>query len=345
MITRLYTRTNPHNRQIEIKHFEINSKAQPGDPGPVWMTHFYGTGAPADFYTDDAPAPYSEVDALEVDDTCYIPDLDGALDDFLPRMRKELDAEGWILLPSPDTHRYLAHAADEPEPWHAATGEPIPGHHLVVITEAEPYTSDVDGRQQLAPTGRVAAIIDTGVLAEEPAPNVGELLTEHGWLVVGEGVPGSDDDPGFVEAHEVAPANPVTVAAVDYHAGRPMPYYEAGRRILDERGSLARAVVTAAHVAAETIENPAVWDLTGDDVEEIVLTAARAAVDERLAFECIPALGDADTACKQRLFAEACTAIGDALDMIRQRATCRTCDVHATTRTTDDKPVCSNTCH
>lgn len=341
MITRLYTRTNPGNGQIEIKHFEIDRKAQPGDPGPIWMTHFYGTDAPADFYAPHAPDRYSQVDALEVADTCYIAEIDGALEDFLPRMRKELDAEGWVLLPSPGT-RYLAHATDEGDSWHPVTGEPVTGTHVVVITEAEP-TCDEDGKQELDPTNRVAAVLDTGVPADEPALYVDDLLDQHGWLIVGEGNPASDF--GGDEYHEVAPDNPTTTVAVDYAAGRPMPYYEAGRRILDERGSLGRAVVTAAHVAAESIENPAAWDLTGDDVEEIVLPAARAAVDERLAFECIPALGDADTACKQRLFAEACTAIGDALDMIRQRATCRTCDVHATTRTTDGKPVCSNTGH
>ncbi|PZG04327.1 hypothetical protein, partial [Nonomuraea aridisoli] len=121
--------------------------------------------------------------------------------------------------------------------------------------------------------------------------------------------------------------------------------YEAGRRILDERGSLARAVVCAVHVAAENFDDPSAYGLTRDDVQEILLPAARTAVDERLHFERVPSLADADPACKQRLFAEACTGITDALAMIREWAICRTCDAHATTRTTDGQPVCSNTGH
>ncbi|WP_433444651.1 hypothetical protein [Nonomuraea sp. CA-141351] len=340
METRLYTRTNPANGQIEIKHFAIDRKAEPGDFGPVWMAHFYGTDAPADFY---APGDhYSQVDALEVGDTCYIADLDGTLDDFLPRLRKELDAEGWILLPPRGT-RYLAHATGEAGNWHTLTGEPVTGNHIVVITEAEP-TCDEDGTLELAPTNRVAAVIDTGVPADEPAPYVAERLDQHGWLVVGEGDPAADDFGGD-EFHEVAPADPAAAVAVDYDAGRPVRHYEVGRPVLDERRSLARAVVCAVHVAAEGFDDSDAYGLTRDDVQEILLPASRAAVDERLAFEQVPTLGDADSACKQRLFAEACSGITNAVAMIRQRATCRSCDAHATTRTKSGQPACANSGH
>ncbi|MGW6505560.1 hypothetical protein [Nonomuraea angiospora] len=343
MITWLYTRANPDNGQIEIKHFEINPKAEPDDFGPVWMTHFYGTDAPADFYAPDAPDRYADVDALEVGDTCYIPDLDGTLDDFLPRLRKELDAEGWILLPPPGI-RYLAQATTETGKWHTATGELVTGTHLVVITEAVPTCDDEDSTPELAPINRVATVIDTGVPDDDPAPYVAELLNQHGWLVVGEGNSAADDFGGD-ECHEVAPADPTTAVVVDYAAGRPVRYYTAGRLILDERGSLARAVVCAVHVAAEDFDDHDAYGLTRDDVEEILLPAARMAVDERLDVERVPTLGDADTACKQRLFADACSGITDAVAMIRERATCRTCDTHATTRTTGGEPVCANTGH
>ncbi|MET7334260.1 hypothetical protein [Nonomuraea sp. NPDC005650] len=341
MTTWLYTRTNPANGQIEIKHFEIDHRGQPDNFGPVWMTHFYGTDSPADFYAPGAPDRYADVDALEMGDTCYIPDLDGALGDFLPRLCKELDAEGWILLPPPGI-RYLAQATTEAGKWHTATGELVTGTHLVVITEAQP-TYDEDGTPELAPTNRVAAVLDTGVPADEPAPYVAELLDQHGWLVVGEGDPAADDFGG--EFHEVTPADPTTVAAIDYAAGRPVRHYEVGRPVLDERGSLARAVVCAVHVAVESFDNSDTYGLTRDDIQEILLPAARAAVDEWLVFERVPTLGDADTLCKERLFAEACSGITDALAMIRERATCRTCDTHATTRATGGEPVCSNTGH
>ncbi|MFG2076877.1 hypothetical protein [Nonomuraea maritima] len=342
METRLYTRTNPANGQTEIKHFEIDRHAQPGDPGPVWMTHFYGADAPVDFFAPHAPGRYADVDALEVGDTCYIADLDGSLEDFLPRLSKELDAEGWILLPSPGT-RYLACATTEADKWHTTAGELVTGTHFVVITEAAP-TCDEDGEQEFAPiTNRVAAVIDTGVPADEPAPYLADLLDQHGWLVVGEGIPGYDDAAAD-EYHEVAPTDPAAAVAVDYHAGRPVRYYEAGRPVL-EQGSLGRAVVCAVQFAAEDFDDPDAYGLTRDDIQNVILPAACAAVEERLAFEQVPLLGNADPACKQRLFSEACTGITDALAMIRERATCRTCDAHATARTTDGQPVCSNTGH
>ncbi|MEU4511670.1 hypothetical protein AB0G05_19440 [Nonomuraea wenchangensis] len=217
METRLYTRTNPDNGQIEIKHIQIDPQAQPDDFGPVWMTHFYGTDAPSDFFAPGAPDRYA--DALEIGDTCYIPSLDGSLEDYLPRLRKELDAEGWILLPSPGT-RYLARTTFEGT-WRTLTGELVTGTHLVVITEAEP-TCDEDGEQELVATRRVAAILDTGVPADEPAPSAAELLDQHGWLLVGVSTPPGYNDTD--EYHEVAPADPTTTAAVDYHDGRPVRY-------------------------------------------------------------------------------------------------------------------------
>ncbi|PZG12282.1 hypothetical protein, partial [Nonomuraea aridisoli] len=206
MEARLYTRTNPDTGQIEIKHFEIDSKAQADGFGPVWMTHFYGTDAPADFFASDAPDRYADADALEIGDTCYIPDLDGSLEDYLPSLRKELDAEGWILLSSPGT-RYIARITDEGT-WHTVTGELVTGTHLVVIAEAAP-TCDEDGTPELEPTNRVAAVIDTGVPADEPAPYVADLLDQHGWLVVGDGADGYDDAADD-EYHEVTPTDPTT---------------------------------------------------------------------------------------------------------------------------------------
>ncbi|WP_214317105.1 hypothetical protein [Nonomuraea sediminis] len=103
MEIQLYTRTNPDNGQIEIKHYEITPDVQPDEPGPVWMTHFYGDEAPADFFApgDD----YQDVDSLEIGDTCYIPWIDGPLSQFLAALYQELDAEGWVLLPTPSATR------------------------------------------------------------------------------------------------------------------------------------------------------------------------------------------------------------------------------------------------
>ncbi|MEV0821886.1 hypothetical protein [Nonomuraea rubra] len=104
METRLYTRTNPDSGQIEIKHYEITPDAQPDEPGPVFMTHFWGTEAPADFFT--AHSDYDDDDVLCLMDL-YGRELDGPLDEFLAATWKEHDAEGWVLLPSlPEPHEY-----------------------------------------------------------------------------------------------------------------------------------------------------------------------------------------------------------------------------------------------
>ncbi|MBT2234821.1 hypothetical protein [Nonomuraea sp. NEAU-A123] len=99
METRLYTRTNLDNGQIEIKHYEITPDAQPGEPGPVWMTHFWGTEASASFFA--AHSYYDDVDVLWEGDAIYCPWIDGPLPDFLAATWKEHDAEGWVLLPAP----------------------------------------------------------------------------------------------------------------------------------------------------------------------------------------------------------------------------------------------------
>jgi hypothetical protein len=103
METRLYTRTNPDNGQIEIQHYEITPDAKPDEPGPVWMTHFYGFEAPADFFApgDD----YDNIDALWFGDACYIPQIDGPLPEYLTTRFQELDAEGWVLLSTPSATR------------------------------------------------------------------------------------------------------------------------------------------------------------------------------------------------------------------------------------------------
>ncbi|MCP2359800.1 hypothetical protein HD597_006820 [Nonomuraea thailandensis] len=103
METRLYTRTNPNNGQIEIKHYEIIPNARPDEIGPVFQTHFWGTEAPADFFANHDY--YDDVDVLCLADI-YSDTLDGPLPDFLETTWKEHDAEGWVLLPTPEPHEY-----------------------------------------------------------------------------------------------------------------------------------------------------------------------------------------------------------------------------------------------
>ncbi|MFG1965720.1 hypothetical protein [Nonomuraea sp. NPDC049028] len=103
METRLYTRTNPDNGQIEIKHYLIDPDARLDEIGPVFETHFWGTEAPADFFT--AHSYYDDVDVLCLADI-YCPSLDGPLPDFLEATWKEREAEGWVLLSAPEPHEY-----------------------------------------------------------------------------------------------------------------------------------------------------------------------------------------------------------------------------------------------
>jgi hypothetical protein len=103
METRLYTRTNPDNGQIEIKHYLIDPNARPDDIGPVFETHFWGTGAPTDFFADWDH--YVDDDVLCHADI-YGRAFDGPLPEFLAALWKERDSEGWVLLPTPEPHEY-----------------------------------------------------------------------------------------------------------------------------------------------------------------------------------------------------------------------------------------------
>ncbi|WP_214317126.1 hypothetical protein [Nonomuraea sediminis] len=236
------------------------------------------------------------------------------------------------------TTRYLAVAIDEPHTFELGLdGASLPAHHLVAIAEAEEYTED--GETMLFPLPKVVAILDSGVPLDDDAPALGDLLNVHAWKLIGE----SDGYPDNA-VHEVAPAHPETTPpGIEYHDGRPMPYYLAGRKKLDERGSLLDAMLVATFTAAQAT-NPAKYDLDLVGVELLLISASRAAVDDRLAFEQI-VRGNAGLDCKRRLFMAACAAIDTALDVIRERATCRTCDSPAVSRTTDGKPVCANTGH
>jgi hypothetical protein len=234
------------------------------------------------------------------------------------------------------TLRYQAVAVDELGMFELGLdGAPLPPHHLVVVAEAEEHTED-DATILIA-LPRVVAILDTGVHLDDDAPDLDELLAAHGWKITGEGHPDAD-------VHEVALMDPDTrPAAVPYHEGRPTPYYLAGRQILDERGSLRAALISAAYTAA-TAEDPAACGLDHVGIELLLIGAIRAAVDERLEFEGCD-LGDADLACKQRLFAAACETIAHALGVIREQATCRTCDARAVSLTADGEATCANTGH
>ncbi|WP_214643881.1 hypothetical protein [Nonomuraea sp. NEAU-A123] len=236
------------------------------------------------------------------------------------------------------TTRYLAIAIDELNVFELGIdGAPLPAHHLVAISEAEEYTED--GETKLFPLPNVVAILDSGAHLGDDAPALDGLLTAHGWKLVGE----SDSHPDNAE-HEVSPADPQrTPPGIEYHAGRPMPYYLDGRKKLDERGSLLDAMLIATFTAAQATD-PATYGLDHVGVELLLIGASRAAVDDRLDDEQI-VRGNAGLDCKRRLFMAACAAIDKALDMIRERATCRTCDGAAVTRTTDGKPVCANTGH
>ncbi|MFI6497093.1 hypothetical protein [Nonomuraea typhae] len=234
--------------------------------------------------------------------------------------------------------RYLAIAIDESDSFALGLdGAPLPAHHLVAIAEAEEDTEDCE--TTLFPLPKIAAILDTGVPLDNDAPALDGLLGRYGWRLFGE----SGGYPENIE-HEVAPINPQTTPpAIEYHDGRPMPYYVAGRKKLDERGSLVDALLVATFTAVQAAD-PAKRGLDHTGVELLLTSAVRAAVDDRLDFEQI-LRGNAWLDCKRRLLAAACAAIDTALDVIGERATCRTCDGPAVSRTTDGKPVCANTGH
>ncbi|MEV0379716.1 hypothetical protein [Nonomuraea sp. NPDC050643] len=236
------------------------------------------------------------------------------------------------------TTRYLAVAIDDSDTFELGIdGAPLPAHHLVAIAEAEEY--DENGETKLFPLPNVVAILDTGIHLDDDAPELDGLLTAHGWKLIGD----SDSHPDNAE-HEVAPTNlETTPPGIEYHDGRPKPYYLAGRKKLDERGSLVDALLVATFTAAQATD-PATSDLDHVGVEMLLVGASRAAVDDRLDFEQI-VRGNAGLDCKRRLLMAACAAIDTALDVISDRATCRTCDGPAVARTTDGKPVCANTCH
>ncbi|GAA4946670.1 hypothetical protein HD597_006842 [Nonomuraea thailandensis] len=234
--------------------------------------------------------------------------------------------------------RYLARAIDEPDTFALGLdGASLPPHHLVAIAEAEADTED--GETTLFPLPKIVAILDTGVPLGNEALALDGLLDRNGWKLTGESDSHPDND-----AHEVAPTDPQkTPPAVEYHDGRPMPYYIAGRKKLDERGSLMDALLVATFTAAQATD-PAKWGLDHTGVELLLTSATRAAVDDRLDYEQV-VRGNAGLDCKRRLFAAACAAIDTALDVISERATCRTCDGPALSRTTHGKPVCANTGH
>ncbi|HUR03909.1 MAG TPA: hypothetical protein VM347_15295 [Nonomuraea sp.] len=236
------------------------------------------------------------------------------------------------------TARYLAIAIDELNVFELGIDSaPLPAHHLVAIAEAEECNED--GETKLFPLPNVVAILDSVVHLDDDAPALDGLLTAHGWKLIGESDSHSDN-----AEHEVAPADPQTTPpGIEYHDGRPMPYYLDGRKKLDERGSLLDAMLIATFTAAQATD-PTTYGLDHVGVELLLIGASRAAVDDRLDYEQI-VRGNAGLDCKRRLFMAACAAIDKALDMIRERATCRTCDGSAVSRTTDGTPVCANTGH
>jgi hypothetical protein len=235
------------------------------------------------------------------------------------------------------TIRYQAVAVDEPGTFDLGLdGAPVPPHHLVAVAEAEEHVED--GATTLIALPRIVAILDTGIHLNENTPALAGLLDAHGWKLTG-------DDDGYPDQdlHEVTPADPeATPAAVEYREGRPLPYYLASRARLDENGSLRDALLVATFTAAQAEGAAHGLDATG--IELLLISAVRAAVDDRLTAEGCD-FDTADTACKQRLVATACDAIGKALDIIHQRATCRTCDARAVTRTMDGFSTCANTGH
>ncbi|MFB4284809.1 hypothetical protein ACBJ59_56745 [Nonomuraea sp. MTCD27] len=236
------------------------------------------------------------------------------------------------------TTRYLAIAIDESDTIELGLdGAPLPAHHLVAIAEAEEEAEG--GETTLFPLPKIVAILDSGVPLDSDVPALGDLLDFHGWKLIGE--PGSYPDN---TEHEVAPTDPQTTPpGIEYHAGRPMPYYLDGRKKLDERGSLLDAMLIATFTAAQATD-PTTYGLDHVGIELLLIGASRAAVDDRLDAEQV-LRGNAGLDCKRRLFMVACAAIDKALDTIRERATCRTCDGPAVSRTTDGEPVCANTCH
>ncbi|MER6509649.1 hypothetical protein ABT158_22700 [Nonomuraea sp. NPDC001636] len=231
---------------------------------------------------------------------------------------------------------YQAIAIDDSTFERDLDGAPLPANHLVVVAEAQEHIEE-DGTTMLVALPRIVAVIDTGVQLDDDAPNLDELLDRHGWKVTG-------DDSAGEDVHEVVPSDADAVPpAVTYRDGNPLSYYLAGRERLNTTGSIRDALLIATFTAAHA-ENPNVCGIDHLTIELLLVGAARAAVDERLAFERTE-LGAADIACKQRLFALACDAIGTALDLLRQRATCRTCDDRAVCRTADGLPTCANTSH
>ncbi|UBU16591.1 hypothetical protein [Nonomuraea gerenzanensis] len=236
------------------------------------------------------------------------------------------------------TTRYLAIAIDESDTFALGLdGAPLPAHHMVAIAEAEEDTED--GETTLFPLPKIVAILDSGVPLDNDAPALDGLLDRHGWKLIGEsdGYPDNDE-------HEVTPTNPTTTPpAIEYHDGRPMPYYVAGRKKLDERGSLVDALLVTTFTAAQATD-PGKWGLDHTGVELLLTGAVRAAVDDRLDFEQV-VRSNAGLDCKRRLLMAACAAIDTALDVIGERATCRTCDGPAVSRATDGEPVCANTGH
>ncbi|MEV0994348.1 hypothetical protein [Nonomuraea sp. NPDC050202] len=178
METRLYTRTKPNTGQIEIRHYEIDADVKPNEPGPVWLTHFYGVEAPADFFAhgDDYDA-YDDVDALWVGDACYIPELDGPLPAYLASHFKELDAQGWVLLPSlPEPREYTC--AGSPVAVLRADG----GNHIEIA--ALPGSRTVEGSLERITLEEVMGLINslTDAIEEEKL----ELARFGGYLISGE---------------------------------------------------------------------------------------------------------------------------------------------------------------